>query len=163
MITDKILPGLVVVAAVLFAGLGLAAHVYVISVYALAFGLIWFILVSRKIWSLSSVIFVLFLALAIWGCIENLPVPAMLLGLSTNLAAWDLSRFRARIAAEEAGEVVAALESRHLRSLSIIASAGLVIAILPLVVKLSINFVAVAFVALVAMLVLRQSIRSARQ
>ena len=163
MITDKILLGLVVVTVALFAGTGLAAHVYVITVYALVFGLIWFILVSRKIWSLSAVIFMLFLGLAIWGCLENLPVPAMLLGLSTDLAAWDLSRFRARIAAEEAGEIVAALESRHLRYLSVIASAGFVIAVLPLFVKLSINFVGLAVVALLAMLVLRQSIRSARR
>jgi len=163
MITDKILLGLVVVTAALFAWMGLAAHVYVITVYALVFGLIWFILVSRKIWSLSTVIFLLFLGLAIWGCLDNLPVPAMLLGMSTDLAAWDLSRFRARITAEETGEVVTALESRHLRNLSAIASVGFAVAMLPLFVKLSINFVGLAFVALVTMLVLRQSIRSARR
>src|SRR5260370_4932491 len=123
--------------AALFAWTGFAAHVYVITVYALVFGLICFILVSRKIWSLSSVIFLLFLGLAIWGCLEHLPVPAMLLALTTDLTAWDLSRFRARIGAEEAGEVVAALESRHLRSLSVIASVGVAVAILPLFVKLS--------------------------
>lgn len=161
--TDKILPGLIVLTVAIFAGMGFVAHLYVIAVYALAFGLIWLVLTLRKIWALSTVLFVLFLGLAIWGCLDNLPIAAMVLGLVMALAAWDLSRFRSRIAGEESAERIAALETRHLRSLLATVSAGFAAALVPLFANLSVSFLGVAAIALVAMLVLRQSIRSIRR
>src|ERR1051326_5494778 len=141
MITDKILPALIVITASIFAGMGLLAHLYVMSVYALAFGLVWLILVLRKIWSLSTILFLLFLGLAIWGCLENLPIPEMVLGMVTSLATWDLSRFRSRITGEESAEGIAVLETRHLRSLVTTVSAGFAVAMLPLFANVSISFV----------------------
>jgi hypothetical protein len=167
MSAKKILVGLIAATTVIFSGLFLVSREFGLAVCSLAIGAIWLFQATRTIESSGSLFFLAFLGLAIWGSLRDLPGPAMLLAFSTNLAAWDLARFMDRTRAiNGTGNIDSVMESRHLQRLGVTVSVGFVIALLPLMVNLSVNFVGLACVALLAMFMLRQAViylRSERQ
>jgi hypothetical protein len=158
MITKRVLLGLIIVTTGVFSAIYVAAQTYLIAILACALGLTWLILENTEQWALSTVFFLVFAGLAIWGSLRHLPIPVMLLGFCADLAAWDLSRFRERIADRVECDRQPALEARHLRVLFAAIGAGFVLALLPTLVSLSISFVALFFVILLTMLALRRSI-----
>ncbi len=155
----NVLVGLIAATTVIYAGLFLVSREYVLAVCSLAIGSIWLFQATRSIESAGSLFFLAFIGLAIWGILHNLPGPAMLLAFSTNLAAWDLARFLDRTKGTDgASNIDPVMASRHLQRLGITIGAGFVIALLPMMIKLSVNFVTLAFVALLAMITLRQAV-----
>lgn len=141
-----------------FSGTFMVAGLSEATALAFALGALWLIVELRWEQPLPSAFFLIFTGLAIWGSLQGLSILLMLFGLSLTLAAWDLSRFRARVHAVDSDSIPHELEIQHLRKLALIAVAGFVIALLPLVVRLSINLVALAVLVLLLMFVLRNAV-----
>jgi hypothetical protein len=154
--------GLIGATTALFTLLFFGAAQYSIALAALASGLIWLVLEIRWQQSIATIFFLVFFALGIAGSFNHLPTPIVLLCLSTNLAAWDLSRLESRIANGAEGEVKVTLSAKHLQKLAITAVAGFIVALLATSVQISINFVALAIIILVVMIALRTSMVYAR-
>ncbi len=160
MITKRVLWGLIGVTAATLAFNDIALQQYPLAVFTGGLGLLWLVLEIRGENPVVAVFFLVFSVLAMASASQgSTPVPLALLGLSMNLAAWDLSRFRARIAGETASETRTALEISHLRNLGVTVGAGFFIALLPLYIQVAIPFVLFCGVVLLAMTALRQSIR----
>jgi hypothetical protein len=157
-ITKKALWDLIVVTAAAFSLIYAVSQQYVLVVFAAGLGLTWLVLEVRAKHSFGSIFFLCFLALAIVGSLNDIPFLIILLGLSTDLAAWDLSRFRARIADEIGRDTIRVLEIRHLQKLAVTASAGFLIALLPVFIHISIGFVIFGCVMVLAMITLRRSL-----
>jgi len=162
MTTRQILPGLIVVTAGVFALIFSAAQEYSALLCIVALGAIWIALELSEYRLFSAVFFTAFAAFAVVAALEHASIPLILLGLCADLAAWDLSRFRDRLRDEEDETVRAALERAHLRMLAVPIVAGFLIALVPLFVTLSISFIALAVIVLIALLVLRQSLVTLR-
>jgi hypothetical protein len=93
----KIQLALVIIITLLFSTAFLYLREYWIALFALAIGVSWLLVEKYKIEFLFNLYFTGFIWLAARGCINDLPIPLMLFGLCVNLAAWDLTRFLARI------------------------------------------------------------------
>lgn len=155
--TKTALLGLIVVTTTLFTAIYGILDVYLVAVFSLALGLIWLLLELYDHESASTVFFLLFVGLAIMASLSGIPLPITLLGFSTNLAAWDLSLFRARVAGENGSEARIILEKRHLQKLAVTASVGFLLALPPAFIKISVDFVVVFFVMCLIMLALKSS------
>ncbi len=153
MITKKIMLGLIAASGIIF----LFTGVRLISVLALIFGVTWLALELYDI-PASMVFFLSFAGLAVVSGLNGAPVALSLLGFSTALASWDLSRFYARITLETPGEKRASLETKHLQQLAIIVCGGYLVALLPTLIELSLGFGVVFLVVVLAILTLRKSI-----
>jgi hypothetical protein len=156
--TNKVLGGLIVVTASTFSVVNVISHQYAIAIISFALGVVWVILEVKQRNSLNSLFFLFFLGLAILGSLNNAPISITLLGFSTNLAAWDLSRFQARLVDEADSEAKTLLERKHLQKLAVIACGGFFIALLPAFIKISIDFVVVFLIMLLTMMSLRKSL-----
>src|SRR5690606_11014359 len=104
------------------------------------------------------VFFLAFLILTILRSIAQASVVIPLIALTTKLAAWDVSRFRARISGEAGDDDVALLATRHLQKLAVTALAGCSIGRFPVFIQLSLNFVILIIIILGIIVVLRQSV-----
>lgn len=158
MITKNVLLGVIIITTGVFIVTYIAAQMALIAVLAGALGLAWLILENNEQWGLSTVFFLAFAGLAIVGSLRHLPIPVMLLGFCADLAAWDLSRFRERITENVERDQRPAMEARHLRVLFTAMGAGFFLALVPTLVSLSINFVALLFLIILTMLALKRSI-----
>jgi hypothetical protein len=158
MITKRLLLGLTIVLTGVFSATYAAAQIYSVAVLACALGLAWFILENNEQYALSTIFFLIFAGLAIWGSLKHMPIPVMLLGFCADLAAWDLSRFRERIADRVEGDVLPGLEASHLRTLFTAIGVGFALALLPTLITLSVSFVALFFIILLMLLALRLSV-----
>jgi hypothetical protein len=159
-ITNRLLYGCIVATTGIVAVAYLVSQSYAWALLAVALGTVWLFLEITNRPPLVSLFFLAFLSLAALGSLQNLPASVMLLGVSTNLAAWDLSRFRARIKPEMEIDMITMLERNHIQKLAPVLGIGFVLGLIPLLVTLSINFVALMCVVLLAMLVLRISVIS---
>jgi hypothetical protein len=156
--TTKILYGLIILTSTLLTVANIVLQEYLIAGVAIVSGAIWLVLQIKKKEPSHSAFFVLFLGLVILGSLRNFSVPFMLLALSADLAAWDLSRFQARISHEEESASKTLLELKHLQKLAITLSIGFLVALFPTFIHISLNFVVFLFTLLLLMLVLRKSI-----
>lgn len=152
------LSGLIIVTSIVIALDYTAVQAYGFALIAFGLGVTWLALEMREVRAFGTVFFLAFLILTILRSLAQASVVIPLLALTTNLAAWDLSRFRARISGEAGDEVVALLETRHLQKLAVTALAGFAIALLPVFIQLSLNFVILISIILGIMVVLRQSV-----
>ena len=157
MITKRVLWGLIVVTTAVFSLVYAVLQQPLLAAFAVGLGLLWLGLEVKGENPLASVFFVSFLALAIVGSLISAPILIILLGLSTDLAAWDLSRFRTRIASEIERGTTATLEAKHLRMLAVTASAGFFVALPPVFIHLAIGFVIFGFIMVLTMIALRRS------
>jgi hypothetical protein len=155
--TGKVLFGLIIVTSSVFSFVYAASQAYLFAAFAFGLGVFWLVMEAKNEPAFSTIFFLAFVALAILRSVDQAPVIMLLLGFTANLAAWDWSRFRARIADETRLEVVALLETRHLQKLAVTAFAGFVIALLPVFIQISINFVVVLLLILLTMIALRRS------
>ncbi len=161
--TTKVLYVLIILTTVILTIANIVLQEYLIASIAIILGAVWLFLQVKNKESPNTVFFVFFLGLVILGSLRNVPIPIMLLALSSNLAAWDLSRFQARVNHEEASDSKIRLESKHLQRLAITLSIGFLIALLPSFIHISLNFVVFLVILLFLMLTLRKSILYLRQ
>ena len=91
--TTKILYGLIILTSALLAVANITLQEYVIAGVAIVSGAIWLLLQINQKEPPHSLFFVLFLGLTLLGSLRNIPLPFMLLALTSDLAAWDLSLF----------------------------------------------------------------------
>ncbi len=157
MLAKKFLIALVVCTVTLFSGVNLVSGNYPLAAFSFVSGFVWLGLEIKEQRFLTSFFFVAFMGVAILGAFNQSALPLMLLGVSTDLAAWDLSRFLARIGVASKNDDRAKLERRHLRLLFITVGVGLMLAWPALIVRIPMNFVVFFFVALVLILILRRS------
>jgi hypothetical protein len=155
-----IFEGLVIVVAVIFATIFTVQGAYLLAALAFGLGMMWLAADARIESSLETLFFVGFVVLAVIASLDDTLLPLTLLGMCANLAAWDIARFRARLAGQKAQKNHARLEARHVRLLAVVIGAGFLMALLPLFFRLSIPFVVVGAVALITLLMLYQSTRS---
>ncbi len=157
MLSKKCLAALVVCTTVLFSWFNLSSRNYSLAALAFAAGLVWLWLEIKEQRFLTSFFFVAFIGLAIPGAFNQSALPFMILGLSIDLAAWDLSRFLARISLVSKNDDRTRLERRHLRMLFITIGVGLMLAWPALAIRIPMSFVVVLGVALTLILILRKS------
>ncbi|HVU14576.1 MAG TPA: hypothetical protein VHD90_25035 [Phototrophicaceae bacterium] len=154
--------GLIGIAALVFAVLFVGSQEYVTAGAALVFGVIWIVLEVRLWNPLRTVLMIAFVGLAAANALEQASNSLILLGLIAALAAWDLSRFWPRIQEEEAGAAKTRLERAHLQKLALVSGGGFVVALIPLAIQISIQFVGLCLIALIAAVLLRAGIGSLR-
>jgi asparagine N-glycosylation enzyme membrane subunit Stt3 len=159
----NILLALIIATTALLSLLYFSVGLYPTAGFSLIAGVAWLALEIRQKESLPTVFFLLFLALVVLGALNHLPLPLMLAGLCANLAAWDLSRFAARIREGVEDEPKRILESKHIQKLLITTGAGFAVALPPAFASLSLNFLTLVVVMLVVMLMLRASLLYLRQ
>jgi hypothetical protein len=138
----------------------IAVQGQLLAILSFLLGAGWLVLETNERQTAISFFFLMFLGLAVVGCLQEQPIPIMLLGLTTTLAAWDLSRFQTRIGNQAEGDARDALEKNHIQKLAVTLGIGFVIGLVPVFVTISINFVVIVCVVLLAMLVLRKSVLS---
>jgi len=135
---------------------------YWIAFAALLIGFSWLILEYYKKSPFPSLLFFSFIGMAILADFHHLSLPIILFGLSTDLAAWDLSRFFARIRETGDEDAKSDLCKRHLHKLLLTLFIGYMLALLPVFFRLSLKFIVLFILALLAMITLRSSILSLR-
>lgn len=153
--------GLVALTAAFFSTVYVVSGEYILAIAAAGLGAMWFT-ADVKFASQGTLFFLAFVALAVIASLSDVPVPLILLALSADLAAWDVARFRARLTGQVEPDILAIMEERHLRVLAVTICAGFLVALLPVFVHLSLPFVIVCLLLLLALLALRQSMRSLR-
>ncbi len=99
----KSLIGLIVITAAVFSFSYAAAQVYGFVAVAVGLGAAWLTLEVKREHRFATAFFLAFVALAVLASLKQASPLIVLLGLTTDLAAWDLSRFRRRIAGEAEG------------------------------------------------------------
>ena len=162
MMIRNLLWGYIGAAALLFGvGYALAGLIY-IGLAAVLIGVLWAALERRDMAGGGSPAFLLYLLLAVVGMLSAVWPGFMLLGLLAALAAWDLSRFRMRVGVVGDGEMMDALAQKHIQRLVITLGAGGMLALLPLVVSISLDFVVLAAVILALLLMLRSAVYALR-
>lgn len=154
----KVLNGLIVLTSVILVVANMILQAYLIAGITVMLGAVWLILQMKDKEAPHSFFFVFFLGLTILGSLNKFPIPFMLLALSTNLAVWDLSRFRERVKYEEESTSKTLLELKHLQNLAITLSIGFFVALFPTFIHISLNFVVFLFILLLLMLSFRTSI-----
>lgn len=157
MIRWILFPGILVPSVVLSAGFA-ASQLWVAALAALVIGLLWLVLeiARRPDFSGYGIAGLGFLAGV--GVYDGLSPVLMLFNLTAVLCAWDVSRFRARIAQSEEVEDRRRLEKLHLRKLGLTAVAGLALGLLALAVRFSLTLLPVILLALLAVISLRQAV-----
>lgn len=155
--TKPILMGLILVTTAVFSLAYAFSQHGLIAVFALVSGLFWLAQEYSPHQSAAAPFFLVFMGLSVVGSLNHLPALAMLFGLSTNLAAWDLSRFWNRITSGGKQAMDPMLEQSHLQRLSITLGTGLLAALPPLLVRISISFAAFAGLMLLVVVLLRAS------
>jgi hypothetical protein len=163
MITKRILSGLIAGLTLVYLFVYAASQQYVIAFLSVVIGFVWFRLQDDQEQSLLALFFVFFLGLALLGTFTETPTPVLMLCVCVDLAVWDLSRFRARVSRARNGEIDPVLERRHLKRLFVPIGVGFVIAMLPSIFRISVNFVVFSVLILLVMLVLRASVLYLRQ
>ncbi len=159
--TKHVLLALIGLLAIVFPAAFTIAQDYLLAAFTFGTAAVWFILEINEQRGIPSLFFVVFLGCAVFGSLRGLPFSVMLAGLCIGLAAWDLSRFRARIA----NRAHPGLEAAHLQKLVIPLGAGFVIALVPTLIRLPIhlNFVIFCVFVLLALIALRISALSLRK
>ena len=162
MTVQRVLLASIALTAAIFAIVNIAAQNSSIAALSAVVGGLWLLQEYNQQVTLNSLYFLIFIGLAAFGGFASAPLPLLLIGLCADLVAWDLSRFRVRIRDEEAGGEKTRLEMAHLQKLAVVIGGGFVIALLPALLTISVNFVVVLVIMLVALLVLRRALLSLR-
>lgn len=162
MILKRVLWGVILATAIIFSWVSLTAQDTLAASVSALIGAIWLIQEINRKTPLSSAYFIAFVGLTALGALNHAPLPLLLLGLCADLAAWDLSRFQQRIKDEAKSSEKTFLEINHLQKLAAVTGIGFLIAFVPLLIQISVNFVILLLMMLLALIVLRQSILSLR-
>jgi len=158
MVVKKVLLALIVTTTAAFSlGYG-AGSEFIVAMISIASGIAWLLLEIFEKRFLNSIFFIIFTILAILGCLKSMSSLILLIGFTTNLAAWDLSRFLLRSLNLANVENKAGFGTRHLYRLSITIGAGFLLALPPIFITFPLSFVTVFFITLLGMIVLSRFI-----
>jgi hypothetical protein len=151
---------LVTIAAttVILTGLHLASENAAIALGTFLLGAVWLFLEIKQRRSFPSWFMALLIGSALLASVNHEPSPLIVLAVVTDLAAWDLSRFLSRLRPFAAQDISPALYQKHLYRLAIPLCAGFGLALVPMLVRLPLGFVAFAVLTLLAVIALRRSI-----
>lgn len=152
--------GMVITAAAATGAAFAALGNYALAALAVGLGALWLVADAKITSRLATLFFLAFVGLAVVVSLNKPSLPLAVLGVSANLAAWDMSRFLTRLTGENVKATRAILEARHLRALTTTVGAGFAIALLPTAFRLSIPFAIVCGLVLLTLLMLRLSTRS---
>lgn len=132
---------------------------YTLAALGLAGGALWLLLESRRSDISRGPFLLLYVALAVIASLKDVaPAPLTLLALVCALAAWDLAALQRRTADAEDRAAVAELERRHLQRLGLTISAGFLAALIPLLAQISLPFLVLAALLLVAVIALSRAV-----
>jgi len=120
-------------------------------------GIVWLAVDARISSQPGTLFFLAFVGLIIAAVLNDALILLALPAMCAALGAWDLSRFRARLADQPVRERQA-IERVHVRLVTVALCAGFAIALLPVLVHISLSFVLVCGVTLLAVLALRQAV-----
>lgn len=162
LLTNRLLLACITAATAIFSAAFLVSQTYVLALLGVVIGALWLYQARNNTLTSPAFYFLAFVFFAVAGCLQNLSTPLMLVGMTANLAAWDLSRFYARLHAETDNSLKTALEKNHLQKLGFALAVGVVLGLIPLLVSLSVNFIVLMGIVLVAMLIMRRSMHSFR-
>jgi len=160
--TERLLFGLIMALTLVHIGLAALAQDVTAVLLAIVAGFVWLGMEARENNMLTGLFFALFVMLAALGVMRGFPIVLMLILLLGTLAAWDLARLRSRLAAADA-EITPMLEQDHLRKLGTTLAVGGGVTLLPLVANIPINFLMLAIMTLVLLVILRRTIRQLRR
>ena len=102
------------------------------------------------------------IGLAAFGLLQGLPALPVLLAGTLALAAWDLCRLEHRLAAVEQVENRDLLIQQHLVQLAGVCGAGLLVALAATVIRISLSFLAVFALGLLALWALNRLSKAVR-
>ncbi len=162
MTPKRTLIALIILTTLIFSLSHIFTEKYGVGIASFVIGVLWVLAEIYKMSFLPHLFFAGFIGCAVIGSQNGLPVPLMLLGLCTDLAAWDLSRFSARMREFTKRNPDAGLIKKHLGKLTITLCLGYVLAVLPLFFRFSLSFVAVIGISLLLLYTLRKSILALR-
>jgi hypothetical protein len=128
----------------------------------LLLGALW-IIGWRRAWGIASLLLAFFLVAVGVGVLIGVWPGWMLLSVILSLCAWDLEGFRRVIKGGWRAEAVPEMERRHLRRLGLVSSAGLLLAVIALLVRVRFAFGIALLVGLLAAWGLGQVVRGARR
>jgi hypothetical protein len=141
-----------------FVGVGSLAFAYVNAGYSivarplLVLGALW-LFAGRQRWVwFSTVALVILVALAGYGLWTELSPGWMIAGALGGLLAWDLTDFMRRLRFAPLMADLRALERRHLTRLTLVAVVGILLASIPMLVRLEFSFEWIMLLTLVAAL-----------
>ena len=163
MMIKHALLGVVLATAAIFSVASVSTGDLLAAGVSAALGVIWLLQELGGESPFSSLYFVAYVGLAAFASLNHASLPLLLLGLCADLAAWDLSRFRQRLKDEADSDEKTFLETNHLQKLAAVSAVGFVIALVPLLVQISLNFVILLVIMLLLLILLRQSILSLRR
>ena len=161
MIVRQVLFVTIILSTAIFTLVGAALNTTVALITA-ALGAIWLFQEMTGRTPFNYLCFGVFTGVAALGAFGNASIVTLLLGIAAALVAWDLSRFRRRLREEDDDDEKARVERAHLQKLGTTVSLGLVIAFVPALLTISLNFVVLLILMLIALLALRQSLLSLR-
>ena len=161
MIVRQVLFAAIILSTAIFTLVGAALNTTVALVTA-ALGAIWLFQEMTGRTPFNYLCFGVFTGVTALGAFGNASILFLLLGISAALVAWDLSRFRRRIRDQEADDEKARIERAHLQKLGVTVALGLLIAVVPALLTISLNFVVLLILMLITLLALRQSLLSLR-
>jgi hypothetical protein len=143
---------------VILTGLHLASENAAIAFGTFLVGAIWLFLEFKQRRSFPSWFMALLIGSALLAGVNREPSPLIVLAVVADLAAWDLSRFRSRLRPFAAQSISPDLYTKHLYRLAVPLSAGFGLALVPMLVRLPLGFVAFAVLTLLAVIALRRSV-----
>jgi hypothetical protein len=149
----------IILTSLFIAGGFLSGEAYGMSAGCLGIGVIWAIAIDRRWKIIHLVCFVFFTALTVYGTWREYGILLFLIGFIFNIAAWDLSDFRARVATIQEEAIIDTTFNQHYLYLILALSLGLIVSLLALNIQLQISFIGVLLLGLLMIFSLRTLMR----
>jgi hypothetical protein len=147
---------------VILTGLHLASENAVIALGTFLLGAVWLFLEVKHSRSFPSLFMALLIGSALLAALNHESSPLILLAVVTDLAAWDLSRFLSRLRPFAAQDISPDLYTKHLYRLAVPLCAGFGLALVPMFVRLPLDFVAFLVLTLLAVILFRKAVLGLR-
>jgi hypothetical protein len=149
-------------ATVILTGLHLASGNAAIALATSLLGAVWLFLEFKQRRTFPSLFMAWLIGSALLAGMNHEPSPLILLAVVTDLAAWDLSRFLSRLRPFAAQDVSPDLYTKHLYRLAVPLCAGFGLALVPMLIRLPVSFVAFLVLTLLAVIMFRKTVLGLR-
>lgn len=149
-------------ATVILTGLHLTSGNATIALGTFLLGAIWLFLEFKQRRTFPSLFMALLIGSALLAGVNHEPSLLIVLAVVAALAAWDLSRFLSRLRLYAAQDISPDLYTKHLYRLAIPLGVGFGLALVPMLVRLPVSFVAFLVLALLTVIMLRKSVLGLR-
>jgi hypothetical protein len=118
-------------------------------------GILWIVCVLREIRWVASALFAVLMGAAAIGIMAGLPHIFMLAVGCTNVIAWDLHQFEARLLDYD-DPATKEIERNHLQRVSIVLAASFVLIAINSLLRIRLQFIVLVLMTLLAILILNQ-------